>query len=572
MPPQYRKKQKALPQPTPGWAVYLRTSSDENQKPELSRARQRFAIENNVLNKSDIPVYTEYIDVLTGKTPHRDGYQRMLEDARQGKFSHVIVERADRFGRNDTEALRAIDELDELGIKVVFANQPDLDPMGPDDRVIVALSFTLARRESALLGIRVKGGLQAKRKSGGFCGRAPDGYRNVEARTSPEMKKDLGRFNHWIEQDPERAAVWRCAWDLLLEDKLTLEEIAEALHTKGYRRQSGQPFVEVQANGERRPNKSTLSNTFHNWAYAGWVVSEVNGIAPKTLQGNWEPIVTTEEFERGLDILARRNEKRVVRRKHDYLLKGIIYYELPHDGKLVKLTGSRPNASRPSGGTPYYCVPRSNINLLCSVIDEKVAKEIAKIQIDPDLLPLVRQGYKQDLAQHFGHLPSNEREQIQKALKEVDTEEQRMARLFASGKITEDIWDGLWREWQERRRVLRESLEGLNQKREVHIDNLETALQIIAKVGLLYNNLERGDQKELLRYMIERVIVDSEEKVRLKLHPPFAYLRDITEQVREDGKTKTSGGSATGSDWVKLCWGTWTRTKNDRARTCCFAN
>ncbi|MEO1645379.1 MAG: hypothetical protein AAFR67_09350, partial [Chloroflexota bacterium] len=54
-----------------GWAVYLRTSSDENQKPEMSRARQRYAIENNVLTKSDMPVFQEYIDVLTGSTPHR---------------------------------------------------------------------------------------------------------------------------------------------------------------------------------------------------------------------------------------------------------------------------------------------------------------------------------------------------------------------------------------------------------------------------------------------------------------------------------------------------------------------
>lgn len=69
----------------------------------------------------------------------------------------MIVERADRFGRNDTEALRAIDELHEFGVAVRFANSPDLDQMDPDDRVIVTLSFTLARRETALLGIRVKG-------------------------------------------------------------------------------------------------------------------------------------------------------------------------------------------------------------------------------------------------------------------------------------------------------------------------------------------------------------------------------------------------------------------------------
>jgi DNA invertase Pin-like site-specific DNA recombinase len=72
---------KAIPTspPTPGWAIYLRTSSDENQKPELSRARQRFAIEEHVLKHSELPVVDEYVDVLTGTTPNRPEYQRSEE-------------------------------------------------------------------------------------------------------------------------------------------------------------------------------------------------------------------------------------------------------------------------------------------------------------------------------------------------------------------------------------------------------------------------------------------------------------------------------------------------------------
>ena len=45
--------------PQPGWAVYLRTSSDENQKPELSRARQCFLIDANVLQRSDLRKVTD---------------------------------------------------------------------------------------------------------------------------------------------------------------------------------------------------------------------------------------------------------------------------------------------------------------------------------------------------------------------------------------------------------------------------------------------------------------------------------------------------------------------------------
>jgi DNA invertase Pin-like site-specific DNA recombinase len=301
-----RQQHKHAPAPPqPGWAIYLRTSSDENQKPELSRERQRTMITMSMLVASDMPVYGEYIDVLTGKDPRRKAYQQMLADARAGKFSHVVVERADRFGRDDTEALRAIDELDRFGVAVRFANTPDLDPIDPDDRVLVTLTFALARRESALMGLRVKGGLKAKRESGGYAGRAPDGYLNVRGQTELDKRSDMGRISHWIEPDPERAHIWREAWLLLLTGSHSLAEIAEALHANGYCYRNEKPFVAVLKTGRRKPFTDVLERGFQDWTYAGWVVSEIDGIAPKTIRGNWEPLVSTEDFEAGLAILAR---------------------------------------------------------------------------------------------------------------------------------------------------------------------------------------------------------------------------------------------------------------------------
>lgn len=531
MPRQKRKSRPVVP-PQPGWAVYLRTSSDENQKPELSRARQRFLIDSNVLEHSELPVIDEYIDVLTGKSPKRDGYQRLLRDARAGKFSRVIVERADRFGRNDTEALRAIDELNDFGVAVRFANSPDLDPMDPDDRVIVALSFTLARRESALLGIRVKGGLQAKRLSGGWCGRAPDGYKNLQERTSLDMKYQYGRFTRRIEIDPDRAPVWREAWNLLLEDELTLEEIAETLHARGYCRQSGKPFVEVLKNGKRKPNISTLSNTFHNWAYAGWIISKANGIRPKAIRGNWEPLVTTEEFERGLTILSKRNELRKVRRKHDYLLSGIVYFR-HNDGKSTRLTCSTSNAGRSFGGTAYYRIARTKeVSFLCSDIDAQVSDEMNRVQIDPELIPLIRTSYTYELGERMGYSRPDERSRLEAALKQIDEEETRTVRLLASGKISEAVWDGLWAEWQDRRYRIQQTVEALDTENEYHVENLETALKIISQIGVLYNGLERSEQKELLRQAVERVVVNEAGTVTLEMRTPFAYLRDLADEIR----------------------------------------
>ncbi len=143
-----------------------------------------------------------------------------------------------------------------------------------------------------------------------------------------------------------------------------------------------------------------------------------------------------------------------------------------------------------------------------------------RIQVDPDLIPLIQESYSDELARKLGHLRPSQRDELQAALRSVDEEEARTARLFAAGKITERVWDNLWVEWQDRRRTIQMNLEALQQKREYRSANLDAALTIIAKVGLLYNKLERSDQKDLLRQMVnlEGMII------RLELLPPFSYL------------------------------------------------
>ena len=541
-----RRNLKRLP-PKPGWAMYLRTSSQEAQNPENSQRRQRHAIQRALLDPSPLPLVAEYVDTMSGRTPDRDGYQRLLEDARAGEFSHVAVENAERFGRNDTEALTAIDELHNLGVAIRFADYPDLDPFDPDDRIMVSLSFTLARRESMKLGQRVTGGLHTKLRNGGFVGLAPDGYVNVEQRVDQPSKSNNGRYTRWIEPDPEQFKVWRLAWDLLLTDSHTLEQICEELHQRGYKYRSGRPFITIR-NGRRVPAVNTLSKRFRNWFYAGWVVSPKAGIPPKTVKGTWKPVVTAEELERGLEILAKRGQRTIRRRRHEYLLSGLIFLEYPEDKHLIRLTCSTSNPGRSGGGTSHYRVARTDINLLCSDIDQQVDDYLMQIQVDPELIPLVRACYTAEIAEKLGHNRLNERARIEAALKATDAEEARAVRLFASGKITDAIWDSLWAEWQDRRRTLRHSLESAARQTEHHIAHLDDALHIISKIGVLFRKLDASSQKELLREIVERVVVDPSGKVlRVELLPPFSYLHGLSDRISNaddggdgDGKAKTS--------------------------------
>src|SRR5262249_54078117 len=72
---------------------------------------------------------------------------------------------------------------------------------------------------------------------GGWNSLAPDGYLNTQGKTKKLPKAERlkhAREKKWVITDPVQFKVWREAWDLLLEDKLSLIEICETLHARGY--------------------------------------------------------------------------------------------------------------------------------------------------------------------------------------------------------------------------------------------------------------------------------------------------------------------------------------------------
>ena len=561
------KKTKRI-QSQPGFVTYLRTSDAEVQAPERSQAAQRRDIQQRLIAYHDISHLSEYIDNFTGTSADRKSYQRLLSDARHGVFSHVFTATPDRFGRDDVEALRAIDEMTRLGINVRFASHPDLNPADPDDRLYLNILFGMAKRESAVLGKRTTGGMLSKLLKGEWPWQAPDGYLNKEVRInelSREEHLQHAKYKRWVEIDPEQSKVWRYAWELLLQDTLTLDEICEALFTRGYRFRNGTPFIKYDKIGRMRFRRKDISYIFHNWFYAGWVVAnnEWAKIPPKTVRGTWEPIVSTEEFELGLSILAQRNYTAQPQKHNFYLLQGLVYLERTKD-KLIKLNCSKPNPKRPAGGTPYYCIPSSNLNYACSYIDDQIPQHLQKVQVAPKVLPKIRSAYISDVAHYTGD-QGGEQKQLESTLERVNQKELNLWRAFTELGMQADMYQKLAQEYQEERQRIEFALQALKQENREYIASLDAALNVIAEISKRYKRQDFKRQREILRQIVSKVVIDEAGQIiRLELHPPFTYLHSLKNgnggkkvtQPREDKsrekKTPSGFNTAKGSLQVSL--------------------
>jgi hypothetical protein len=99
------------------------------------------------------------------------------------------------------------------------------------------------------------------------------------------------------------------------------------------------------------------------------------------------------------------------------------------------------------------------------------------------------------------------------------------------------------------------------------LPNLDDALAWITKLAILYETQSIEDQKELLRLVIEQIVVDCDGNILdLKLRPPFAYIQKLLKQFGQVNKTKQTNSKVSLLDLrssvdLSLCDPNGTRTR-----------
>ncbi|MDH3944511.1 MAG: recombinase family protein [Anaerolineae bacterium] len=533
---------------SPGWATYLRVSDEDKQTPERSFAMQRKRISQQLLESSKVQFGREYFDILTGTNSNRKDYQQMLSDAEAGEFSHLGLYRADRFGRDAVEGLQAATKLISLGIKLRVANMPSLMPETPDGFFMFLLQMGLAQREVDVLRERTRDGMEAKLRAGGWPQKAPDGYLNKERLVSSN------KYDRWVEIDQDFSPVIRQAWDMLLTNRYTLKQICDELAGRGYTRASGRPWAwDTPKSGRRQWAENRLHKIFHNPFYAGWVVSKRFNIKMGEVRGKWEPIVSTEEFHQGRDILHQHDNHKSRPRRHHYLLRGILWSRVGK--KENKLYGSTPTGR--SQSYSYYVtkskVLERQVHIPCEVVDSQITTWISGISIEPELVPKIRELYISELKEASTGKREKQLTELNRQQSQLKDEETRLGRLFISGKIGDDAYNRLRKEWKEKLLNLEIKLSEVKKDASVHIDDLDLALTLLANVQELYPRLDNKQKSTLLQILANRIIVDRDgEFLDIELNSPFTYLQSLvdrhiirkggSEQLREGAQKTSLGG------------------------------
>ena len=148
-------------------AVYARVSTlDQTTANQIFDLRQMAA-------QRGFEIVEEYVDHgVSGTRARRPGLDKMMADARRGRFDIVLVWAADRLARSVKHFVETLSELDHLGIAFISFRE-QIDTAGPLGRAVMIIVSAIAELERSLIVERVRAGMRRARMEGRRIGRAP---------------------------------------------------------------------------------------------------------------------------------------------------------------------------------------------------------------------------------------------------------------------------------------------------------------------------------------------------------------------------------------------------------------
>lgn len=237
----------------------------------------------------------EYVDVysdegITGtNTKRREGFNRMIKDALDGKIDYIITKSISRFARNTLDTIKYVRELKSNGVYVLFEKE-NLDTSDPKSELILTIMASIAQEESRSISQNVTMGKRWGVQNGkvSFAYASFLGYDKVDGE---------------IVINPEQAEIVRLIYNKYLMEGKTRKAIADYLNENGVPTPSGKGKqwtinnIESILTNEKYKGDALLQKTYIADFLEHKSVKNNGEVAQAYVENNHPAIISREDWE-----------------------------------------------------------------------------------------------------------------------------------------------------------------------------------------------------------------------------------------------------------------------------------
>ena len=224
---------------------YARVSTDKDE--QINSLENQIQYYTELIQSKPNWTYIEgYIDegISGTSTKKRDSFNRMIRDAKAGRFDFIITKEISRFSRSTLDSIKYTQELLEHDVGVLFQND-NINTLDSDSEFRLVVMAGVAQDEVRKLSERLKFGFRQAIKNGHVLGNDKLwGY----------DKKDCV-----LTINEEEAQVVRRIFDLYANQQMGIRRISQTLYDEGFTSRKGNTF-----------NVLTIRHILCNPKYKGW--------------------------------------------------------------------------------------------------------------------------------------------------------------------------------------------------------------------------------------------------------------------------------------------------------------
>ena len=496
-------------------AAYARVSSSSDDQ------LNSFAAQNNyyttlIASKENWSLVDIYADEgITGTSAEKRGdFQRMLSDCRRGKIDRVLVKSISRFARNTKECLEAIRELKAVGVSVCFEEQ-NIDTGTMSGEMVTAMFAALAQAESESISKNQRWGIQKRMQNGTYL--------------PSSMAFGYQLHDKKIEIDVPAAQLVCEIFQYYLSG-MSLELIAEEMNRRGIPTSTG-----------RRWRYSTVRYILTNERYLGnslWQKSYSSDTLPvqRALNkgdrpqyyalGTHPAIISEDAFTAAQELFHQRQKQYARAEIADYPMRG-----------KICCANCKMSYRRKTGRNRVYwvCIGHEKDPTACDTIQipestfhDLFCRMYFKLKHHSEyiLLPMLQE---LQTIRERRMLWSLNIIELNKQISNLSSQNQMLAELKKQGLIDPDIFISQSNALAEKLRAAK-----LEKERLIGADEDDRIAQTRELIDVLDDGPDFLDtfDAELFGELIDKVIVESNERLRFRLKNGLELEEDIERTVR----------------------------------------
>ena len=500
-------------------AIYARVSDKSQDGEDKTSISEQTGDMEAFCESKGLTITARYQEVGRGWSKKRPEFQRMLADAKRGRFDTIVCWKSDRLSRGmyPAAALMEVVEAHQIRLEAV------LDAI---DMKTFGLMAAIGKIELDNFRERSTMGKRGTAKQGRVpTGGLPYGYR-IGDDGRPEVVE-------------EQAEVVRRIFRMYVDEGMRAYSIAVRLTDEGVPTQTGK-LMWLQ---------SRVHHILGNATYAGtWVYGKYRHVATEDgmkiydqPRDTWieipvPQVIDDKTWERAQKLKKQRSTKAKRNTKVLYQLQHLL--KCGECGRNFHTRASWTTTSVRKGKaytydltTPrryYMCNGMQGMRLRCrekpyiraEQLEEPIWSEVKRVLQNPDLIVA---GIATLDSQEGGGM-EEQIAQAERGLRSIQMEEDRAVRLFVSGKITEaqlDLQRKFITERLESARAKLDDYRALEESGTEKRRQMEEVLAWARKFGQGLDELTPEERHDYLQMLVEQVVIDRDNNVDITLAIPI---------------------------------------------------